>query len=144
MRARMASLALVLRQQPYEAAIAASAILGFLEVIRGRGSGAAAAVLPRWVLELLGGSLCLGSVLTVGGLLAAGLALGDLRRVQARRVEQVGQWCLSGALIALGLSAATRGLDGAISGATYLGVGVAAVVRADVIGSVFRTAGRLL
>jgi hypothetical protein len=141
---RLTGLAQVLRQQPYEAAIATAAILGFLEVVRGRGSGAAAAVLPHWALYLLGGSMSLGSALSVGGLLVAGLTLGDLRRVQARRVEQVGQYCLSGALFALGLSAATRGLDGAISGGIYLGLGVAAVVRARVIGSVFRTAGRLL
>jgi len=144
MRPRLVALRAVLRQQPYEGAIAAAALLGFLEVARGRGSGAAAAVLPHWALYLLGGSLCLGAALTLAGLLGAGLALDDLRRVRARRIEQAGQLCVAGALAALGMSAATRGLDGAISGGVQLAVAAAALVRAHVIGGVFKQAGRLL
>jgi hypothetical protein len=140
---RWRGLGTVLRQQPYEAAVAVACLSGVLEAWGGRGSGAVSTVFPWWALHLLGATLALGGVLTVGGLIGVGCCLRDVPRVVARRVEQSGQILIAGVLFAVAAGAATYGANGAITSAVDVALAVASAARASVIADTFRTAGRL-
>lgn len=141
-RERILGLGRILRQQPYEAAIGLGCLSGLLEAITGRGSNALSAVIPHWALHVLGVMVAAGGVLTLGGLVASGLMVDEVRRVVARRMEQTGQIMISGVLVAIGIGATTYGVGSAIPGVVDLALGLASAVRAAVIADTFRTAGR--
>lgn len=137
----MAGLTHILRQQPYETAIGLAAITGILEISNRSGSGALA-YYPVWLIYASGSMLFAGGLLTVAGLVCAGIALTDAGRVDARRVEQFGQYLLAGALGALACAALGFGLRGAIAGSVDFALGGAALARAVVISRAIGAAGR--
>lgn len=141
MRPRLAGLAHILRQQPYEAAIGLASTTGILEIINRAGSGALA-VYPVWLVYASGMMLFAGGLLTLAGLAWAGLTLSDVGRVLARRVEQSGQYLLAGVLGALACAAISFGLRAAIGGSVDFALGTAALARAITISRVIGSAGR--
>lgn len=141
MRPRLAGLAHILRQQPYEAAIGLAATTGILEVSDRSGSGALA-IYPGWLLYASGVMLFVGGALTAAGLVCVGLALSDGGRVGGRRVEQFGQYLLAGVLGSLACASLSFGLRGAISGSVDFALGGAALARAVMISRAIGAAGR--
>jgi len=140
---RAAGVAHVLRQQPYEAALALALAVSALASLRaGAGSGAAARVLPHWMLRPAALLLAGADLLTLAGLLAAGAALADVPRVLARRVEQAGQLLQGGVLAAIAVGALSAGPPGTVTGSVYTALAAAGAARAAVIGHVLKTAGR--
>lgn len=143
MNPRVEGLARVLRQQPYEIAIAlAVAVSSLASLAQDRGPGAAARVLPQWALRPVGILLALAALASLAGLLAAGALVDPVRRVLARRVEQAGQTLLSGVLFAVAIGAFSAGPPGTISGAVYSALAAASAARAAMIGHTFSTAGK--
>lgn len=142
-RERVRSLGRALRQQPYEAALSVAWLSGLVPMVTGRGSAAVARVLPSWSFHILGGVIALGGMLTLAGLVLAGLSVDDVRRVVARRLEQSGQIMISGVLMVIGAGAVSFGAAGAVTGGVYLALAAATVTRAVVIAETFRVAGRL-
>jgi len=142
MTPRLTGLGHVGRQQPYEAALALAYLSALWQLSQGTGSGAASRVLPHWALYVTDALLGLGGALTLGGLLAVGVATSDVRRVLGRRVEQAGQLLTAGVLAATGIGAFTAGTPGTVPGAVYTALGAAAVTRASMIGRTFAAAGR--
>ena len=140
---RLRGLGRALRRQPYETALAAACLTGLEEVVKGRGSTALSTVVPHWALHVLGAMAATGALLTLVGLVAAGWAVDDVRRVVARRIEQTGQVMISGVLVVIGIGAATYGINSLIPGVIDVAMGTAAAVRAADIGAAFRAAGRL-
>lgn len=133
----------VLRQQPYEAALAlALAVSAVASLSTGAPPGAAARVLPVWALRPAAALLALSGALTVGGLFGAGYVLSDVRRVLARRVEQSGQTLMGGVLLAVALGAFSAGRVGIVPGTIYAALAAASSGRAALIGHTFRAAGR--
>lgn len=143
MSPRLEGLRHVLRQQPYEAALAVALTLSSVaSLTAGTPPGASARVLPAWALHPVAVLLALGGTLTVGGLFAAGYVLADVRRVLARRVEQAGQTLMGGVLFAVALGAFSVWPAGIVAGSVYAALAGAAGVRAALIGHTFRAAGR--
>lgn len=138
---RLAGLAHILRQQPYEAAVGLAATTGILEISE-RGGAGAIALYPWWMLYAAGLMLFAGGLFTLAGLVSAGLTLSDGGRVAARRVEQSGQYLLAGVLGALACAAVSFGLRGAISGSVDFALGGAALARAVMISRAIGAAGR--
>jgi hypothetical protein len=132
----------VLWRQPYEAVIALGCLSGILELSRTTGSAAAALAYSHWLLYAIGLLLTIGGALTLAGLCGAGVATGDVARVQSRRVEQCGQYLLAGALVVLAGSALAVGTRGTITGSVDLAVAGAATARAITIGQIIARAGR--
>lgn len=141
MSPRLTGVGRVLRQQPYEAAIALSALSGILELSRTAGSGAAV-IYPHWALYVIGVALTVGGALTAAGLVGSGYAISDVGRVLARRIEQAGQYLLGGVLFALGSATASFGTRGVIGASVDLAIGAAAAGRAVMISRVIGRAGR--
>ena len=140
---RLTGLVHVLRQQPYEAGLAAALTISAVASLRaGAGSAAAARVLPQWALRPTAVLLAVAGLLTVAGLLAAGTALGDMYRVLGRRVEQAGQVLQSGILAAIAVGAFSAGPVGTVAGAVYTALATASATRGAVNGHVINTAGR--
>lgn len=142
-RERLSGLAVVWRQQPYEAALSVAWLGGVVQLVTGRASGADAKILPHWALPILSGVIALGGLLTLTGLVMTGMVADDVRRVVARRLEQVGQIMISGVLFATGIGVVSYGVIGAVTGGVYLALGAATATRAAVIAGTFRRAGRL-
>jgi hypothetical protein len=141
---RRVGLRVVLRRQCYEAGAAVACLSGAVEAFTGRGSTVAALVFPWWGLRLAGLMLAGGGACTLAGLGGAGLLVDDVRRVLARRVEQLGQFVQAILLVVLGAGALSRGYSGVIFGAVFCGVGVGALVRGWEISKSFADAGKLL
>lgn len=143
MSPRLEGLGHVLRQQPYELALAAALVISSVASLSaGRPSQAAARVLPGWALRPVAVLLVVGGALTIAGLITVGAVLNDMARVLARRVEQAGQVLMCGVLAAVALGLFSLGLAGVTGGSVYLALGAASGVRAALIGHTFNVAGR--
>lgn len=133
----------MLRQQPYEAALALALAVSSLASLSTRAPASAARrVLPAWALHPAAALLALAGVLTLAGLLAAGCMLTDVRRVMARRLEQAGQALMCGVLAAIAIGAFSAGKVGLVAGSVYCALGGAAAARASLIGHTFNAAGK--
>lgn len=143
MSPRFEGLRHVLRQQPYEAALAVALTLSSVaSLIAGSSPSASARVLPAWALHPAAVLIALGGVLTLAGLFGAGYVLSDVRRVLSRRIEQAGQTLMGGVLFAVSMGAFSVWPAGVVSGAVYAALSAAGVARAALIGHTFAAAGR--
>lgn len=143
MSPRVAGLAHIARQQPYEGAVAFALALSAAWSLTGApgSSGALGRVLSRWQVDAADVMLLAGGALTVGGLFAVGVSQGAVARVLARRFEQAGQFLLGGVLVALALAVASAGRAGVVGVLVYGALAWAAVTRGVLVGGLVHGSG---
>jgi hypothetical protein len=139
----MAGLAHIVRQQPYEGALAFALGLQAAWSLTQppREAGALGRLLDRWQLDVADGALIVGAVLTLAGLAAVAVVTGAVHRVLARRVEQAGQLLIAGVLVAVATAAFSLGHVGVVGGLVYGSLAFAAGLRAVLVGRLVRGQG---
>ncbi len=143
MSPRLAGLAHIVRQQPYEGALAFALALAAGWSLWGPpvAGGVLGRELPRWQVQVADVMVIAGGVWTVGALFAVGVVGDAVRRVWARRVEQAGQLLLAGVLSAFALAAASVGAAGVVGVLVYGSLAGAAGLRAVQVGRLVHGGG---
>ncbi len=143
MSPRLAGLAHIARQQPYEGALAFALGLAAGWSLWGPpvAGGVLARVLARWQVQAADVALIAGGVLTLGGLFAVGVVGDAVRRVVARWVEQAAQLLVAGVLAAQAVAAGSVGVGGIVGALVYGSLAGAAGLRAVQVGRLVHGGG---